>query len=417
MQLQVAPLESWVDAPISVSLSGLQPGERVEVSASFTMEAADFRSRGVFVADDQGTVDLDRDAPLSGTFALADPRALFWSALTDSPMWMTEAPAEPGPLKPLRARIVADAERSGSTTAEVLRHLVAPEVSRREVRDAGLVATYYAPPGAGPHPTVIAFGGSDGGLRAESRWAHLASYGFATLVVGYFGVPPLPADVVEVPLEYFQSAVDWLDQEPTADTSRLGATGISWGGQLVVGFACFEPRVRAVVALSGSPVCWCGFSSEDVTFAETASWTYGGQALPFLRPDPEAMATAVASIMAGEPVDVPSTVYGAALDDERAAERAMFPLERINGPVLWVSGERDEIWTATRLADIGVKRLAEVGHPHPVEHLVFPEAGHFVWTPERPAYAFDTSTIAATALASREAWQRVIGFLRAHLTG
>jgi hypothetical protein len=49
---------------------------------------------------------------------------------------------------------------------------------------------------------VILLGGSDGGVM-EGSAAVLASRGYAALALAYFGAPPLPPELIEVPLEYF----------------------------------------------------------------------------------------------------------------------------------------------------------------------------------------------------------------------
>jgi hypothetical protein len=53
---------------------------------------------------------------------------------------------------------------------------------------------FARPAGDGPFPGVVCFGGSSGGLAAAAAWAPvLASHGFATLAIAYFGVPGTPA--------------------------------------------------------------------------------------------------------------------------------------------------------------------------------------------------------------------------------
>jgi dienelactone hydrolase len=73
-------------------------------------------------------------------------------------------------------------------------------VDRWPVREGGLVGTFFRPSTPGPHPAVIVLGGSDGGLR-EGSAAVIARQGYATLALAYFGVGPLPPELVEVPVE------------------------------------------------------------------------------------------------------------------------------------------------------------------------------------------------------------------------
>ena len=69
------------------------------------------------------------------------------------------------------------------------------------------------PTAPGPHPAALVLGGAGGGLREGAAQA-LASEGFAALTLAYLGVDPMPRELVEVPLEYFERAIAWLKANP-----------------------------------------------------------------------------------------------------------------------------------------------------------------------------------------------------------
>ena len=75
---------------------------------------------------------------------------------------------------------------------------------QRQVEEEGLVSTLFSPTTPGPHPAEIALGGVGGGLR-EGSAESLAPESFAALSPAYFGVEGLPRELVEIPLEYFES--------------------------------------------------------------------------------------------------------------------------------------------------------------------------------------------------------------------
>ncbi len=82
-------------------------------------------------------------------------------------------PTGPGSASPLGIKstvrptiINLTAEIDGQPVAQtsMARLVAAPGVRRTEVRDDGLHATYFAPPGAGPFPAIMLLSGSGGGL-------------------------------------------------------------------------------------------------------------------------------------------------------------------------------------------------------------------------------------------------------------
>ncbi len=68
------------------------------------------------------------------------------------------------------------------------------QIVTTEVRDAGVTGLFAAPLGAGPFPSVVAFGGSGGGLGPTVGWAPaLAARGFAVLAIAPSALGPQAA--------------------------------------------------------------------------------------------------------------------------------------------------------------------------------------------------------------------------------
>lgn len=67
--------------------------------------------------------------------------------------------------------------------------------------------------GKGPFPGVIDIFGGIGGLT-EFRASLLASRGFATLALAYFGYEDLPCVLGPIDLEYFEEAAELLLKHP-----------------------------------------------------------------------------------------------------------------------------------------------------------------------------------------------------------
>lgn len=146
-------------------------------------------------------------------------------------------------------------------------------------------AWYAQPAGAGPFPGVVLVHG--GGGKAFREWAlHWASRGYAALAMdlaGHGPAGPLPDggpnqsdetkfrdftdnDVRDMWSYHAVAAVirghSLLAAQPDVDASRIGITGISWGGYLTCLVASLDDRLKVAV-----PVYGCGF------LADNSVWT------------------------------------------------------------------------------------------------------------------------------------------------
>jgi len=119
----------------------------------------------------------------------------------------------------------------------------------------GLVGRFHA--GTTPGPALLVLGGLEGGLETADEVAkQFAAGGFASLALAYFGTPPLPAMLGEIPLEYFHKAVDWLREQPGLHSKRVGVVGHSKGAEAALLIGATAPQVRAIVAYCPSHVAW-----------------------------------------------------------------------------------------------------------------------------------------------------------------
>ena len=83
----------------------------------------------------------------------------------------------------------------------------------------------------------------------------------------------------------------------------------------------------------------------------------------------------------------PRSYFGTQYADQADIARATIPVEKINGPVLLISGEDDALWPSTQLAQIAMDRLAQYQHPFPDKHLHYAGAGHLIGEPYLPTTA------------------------------
>jgi dienelactone hydrolase len=227
------------------------------------------------------------------------------------------------------------------------------------------------------------------------------------------GLPPL---LQNIPLEYFETAVDWLKSQPPVEPTRIGVLGTSRAGELALLLGATYPSLfRVVVANVPSNVVWPGLSDDS----ETPAWTLKGEPLPSV---PSHFTSADRALSGRDG-------FLKRLQDAAAVARAEIQVERIGGPVLMFSGKDDQLWPSDVFAARIVERLKTHHFKHPVEHYAYEDAGHRMARPfvptadvrevrihpvsKRPNMSGGTPE--GQARANEDSWQKLLDFLDRYL--
>jgi dienelactone hydrolase len=421
-----------IDEVINIRVTGLPPKQPVTIRMAGD-GAVRMQSSAAFRSNEQGHVDVAKMRPISGDYEGVHAMGLFWSASRDttaSPLG-SQMPRRLDPRTPPMQRVILTAEWEGRVLATdtIVRRVAAVGVRIEEVRERGLVGLVLYPPGEGPHPAVIVLPGSQGGVPQLARFpAGLASQGYVVLALGYFAAEGLPERLFNIPLEYFETAITWLRDQPQVDSTRIGVLGISRGGELALLLGSKFPALRTVIAYVPSHVAWQGM---QVDARRTPAWTYQGQPIPFMtaRATPQAIARHAGCINARACSPRSIHQFRALLDDRKAEARAEIAVERINGGVLFVSGADDQVWPSELMADRAVARLKRHNFLHPYVHLKYKDAGHMITRPHVPTKTvteFNRHPISGvmttpggtpegTAVANEDSWRRMLEFLEKNL--
>lgn len=278
------------------------------------------------------------------------------------------------------------------------------------VHDDGLVATWYPPASGKRGPVILVLGGSEGGEESSKRvGAAFASQGYGVLSLAYFKADGLPQQLQEIPIEYFDRAIDWIAKQPLTDPQRIGLWGMSVGGETALLLASHAPRIKAVVAAVPSSVVWQGINFTN--YAEVKStYSLGGQPVPFLPYDTKG---AFVSIL---------DLYQRSLKGFDAHPNAVIPVERIAGPVLLLSGKSDGLWPSSEMSDQVMARLDARHFRYPHQHIAYPDAGHGAVAPPYAAMGRAVppeanaparnmgGTEAGNGFARADSWQRTLAF-------
>jgi len=416
LQVVTGPADPLFGTPVEVRVLGLDPGESVRILARSEDGAAQvFRSETTFTADENGVVDVSKQAPIAGGYEEVDPLGIFWSMKPDGGpgMWKNYMFSH---LPHIQVDLEVVTTEGETVSGEIRWHFQPPAVKLVSIpveRD-GLYGVLYRPAGEGPFPALILLGGSGGGT--EEWWAKtMASNGFAALALPYFNHKDLPSALLEVPVEVVGEAIAWLQGVQGVAADRIGIAGGSKGGELALIAAATYPEISAVVGCVPSGIVWQGVHETEVA----SSWTLNGEALPFARwffSDDD-----IEKLMAGESVAL-RNAYAMDKNDPGILAAATIEVERINGPVLLISGTDDQMWPSDVFGDLVMERLETAGHPHERRHLKVAEAGHLVFLPvfmtaanREPVQFMFGGTAKVDSHGSVEAWREMVDFLHRYL--
>ncbi len=429
-RIAIEPAQARIDERVSIRVLGLEPVQTVALRARMRDDVErDWSSHATFRADATGAVDVSSQPALSGTYDGVDQMGLFWSMAGQ----LDDRKGFPSFMKtPLTTTLTAEVGGEVVASATLERAPHAPGVRVIPVREQGLVGTLFLPDSDGPRPAIIVLGGSEGGLW-EGPAALLASHGYVALALGYFGLEGLPPDLVRIPLEYFETAIGWLQSRDDVASERLAVMGDSRGGELALLLGSTFPQIRAVVGVASVGVMLPGFKSRrfemvglvEMVIRRPPGWTYRGTPLPCWVPG-----SSFSSILSygwkrlvRAPVAA-TPFFLEAMKDKDALERAAIPVERTNGPVLLLSGEDDQFCPCGPLSEIAMERLAGHKHPYPYEHVSYPGAGHIFGMPpylpatvtkgrhpQTGAVYLAGGNARDNAFAAIDSWARILSFL------
>lgn len=423
-RIVVTPIQARTDEPLHIRLRGNLPGQSVTLCAELKEPSGRvWRSVNHYTTDSNGMVDLTTTAPDSGTYEGIDAMGLLWSMQMATDVDPALPPATVD--QPLSLSLSLEADGSTLGICQVERTYLAPGVRRVVVRENGVIGTLFLPVGRGPFPVVTVVTGSEGGAN-ERRAALYAAHGFAGFALPYFAYEGLSDDLVNIPLELFERAFAWLKAHPEIDGERIAVAGGSRGGELSLLLGATFPQVRAVVAYVPSGLLWGGFARR--IGPHQPAWTYGGKPLAQVpnRPTPELEASNAEFTAREEPLPLTPSFLND-MNQLEDLEAVTIAVERTNGAILLISGEDDQMWPCTLLADRVVDRLKRNDFPHPFRHISYPGAGHMILPPYVPTtvssyrhsvngvlYALG-GTPREQHVANVDSWRQVLDFLNENL--
>ncbi|KAH0621094.1 hypothetical protein JD844_022121 [Phrynosoma platyrhinos] len=369
VHLSIIPESSLADVPVWICVSDLVPSQIVTLHASLTDEkGVRFEARAFYRANNAGEVDLKQAPALGGDYVGVWPMGLFSSLKPNKMHHRLMKRDVMG--SPFHIQIsLYDAYKVMPSSMDVPlkrctveRWYVAPGVERFQIKTGRVRGALFVPPGPGPFPGVIDLFGGSGGLF-EFRASLLASKGFVVLALAYFAYDDLPQTLTEVNLEYFEEASILLLKHPKVKGPGLGVIGLSKGAEIALAMATFLPQILATVCINGA------------TSIINTSLHFRNVHIPAVPHAQEKILITETGLFAslhvmGDP------------QNERYQASAI-PVEKAQGPVLFIVGEADEALKSMLYAEAAIARAKKYGKNN-CTLLSYPGAGHLIEPPGSP---------------------------------
>lgn len=221
---------------------------------------------------------------------------------------------------------------------------------------------------------VITFGGSEGspGYYAAEP---LAKEGYEVLALFFFGMENQKKELVEVPLEFFQEVLDYIDGkngETTIDQENITVLGSSKGAELGLNLASHYHQIDHLVLYAPSAWNFMGLSYTDYSNIKS-SWTWQGRPVAFVntrKGDTKAGFNLFLDFLLNRPVQY-RPGYESAVKGDPNAEAARIKAEDSQADILIFAGKEDMMWQS----DVSAEAIRNA-RPDKTEVHVFDGAGH-----------------------------------------
>jgi pimeloyl-ACP methyl ester carboxylesterase len=217
-------------------------------------------------------------------------------------------------------------------------------------------------------PLIVGLGGSEGGNAWTSDYwkktrDQFIEKGYAFLALGYFGCKGTPDTLNKIAIEDVYNAIRIASTNTFVNKKKIAIIGGSRGADLALLIASLYKDIDCVVSIVGSNAVFPGHTNHF----STSCWTYQNKELPFVPVNEEAVPFLMKRDVRG--------AFEAMLKDTVSVENASIKVEKIKGPILFLSATQDEICPSTPMAERMLERLKNNKFAYHYEHKAI-EGGH-----------------------------------------
>ena len=395
---------SMVDTPIRISIHNLKPWQKVTFVAEIQEQSSRYTSYAHFISSHNGTVKIQDDPSLGGTYKGVDGMGFIWSM----------QPSEPDDLQFMPFKIKADTPHIGCVTdfievkafayitdvtlckETIERWYISSDTIRTEVKLCGgnVHGVMFTPKGDETRAGIIDLHGVSRTGLVEHVAALLASYGYTCLALWYFE-DQLGSTLIDY--GHLDEAVQYMLNHPWVDSKQdIAVLGRSKGAELALHMASYNPRIKVCISV-------CGPTAYIFSGVRYNGKVLDSNTLEFYR-----------SVITPEGIRL-------RFDVSDTTQTQLIPIEKSNAHFLLIHGCDDDVIHVNHTWNLA-DRIHKSGNNKCIL-CIYPGAGHYMGPPYTPLCSSIRSYSRVVlfggdtrlhAIAKQKSWKAILECLSFH---
>lgn len=414
---------SMCDEKIQVSFEGLPQSSIITVTA----ESSDYycinapmatgigtiwHSKGCYKSSACGTLNLTKDASIGGSYTGTHGMGLFYRMepkKSKEEKLATNLSAI-GVQKSYHIKLSVFFEDEKLEEITIERKFQADNIIHQDINQENLVARFFKDAKKRNQPAIIVLSGSDGRIEKAQNIAQLfASHGYASLAVCYFGLVGTAECLSQIPLEIIEKAITFLKQQQEVNAQKIAVYGRSKGGELALLAGSEFPELSCVIANTPSSFIMEGLTAKNRN-SKTSSWTYKKHDFPYIPFKIWDFIPFVLKKIFFNQQDLAS-LFSKIIHRKHAA-KARIKIENIQGRILFLSSEQDEVWPSTLFCTQALTHLKKNNFLYPYKHKNYLHSGHLLTIAYQPIPRYTSQNWGKQLKDSIASWEETILFLK-----
>ncbi|MGT2846073.1 acyl-CoA thioesterase/bile acid-CoA:amino acid N-acyltransferase family protein [Streptococcus massiliensis] len=402
---QASPL---ADQPFNIEIRGLPPQQLTtiqmrldnyyNINAPMRLDPkVPWTSEASFLSDVKGKVSCKSTPALVGSYTGIAQMGLFFNAKPSKQklIQLSSDMAEVPLFADFELKITVIVKGKIIATRCFKRYFQIPNIVSQNLTFKRAYGRFFYPENQTALPSIIVLSGSDGRIEKAQNIAQvLASHGFASLALAYFGFEGLAQHLERIPLEIIKDALSFLQAQSQLNSTRIGLYGRSKGAEFaLLAATTFPDQISCLVLNSPTNISLEGIKGWKNS--KTSSWTYDGQELPYTRFSWRYFLKEKWLGKSDLPINPAS----------------ILPVERVEAPLLVIASTCDEIWPATQAA----WKIKERASSKTLEIALYPNCGHMMTLAYQPNSRYKRIPWERILQDNTDSWQKTVNFFKRYL--